>query len=214
MVCRESSPFSNRSEQNNIVSLCRCASRKVLLVGRLWITAALLTALVEAPIPAADSAEYKFKAVYLYNFAQFVEWPPQAFSNPSAPIIIGILGKDPFGSILDQTVQGEFVHGRPLRVQRFSRIEDVGNCHLLFISDDERDHFIAILSRVGGSPILTVGETERFAERGGIINFINREGRLHFEMNKTAAQKAGLNISSKLLKLAKIVGDSGNKVEQ
>jgi hypothetical protein len=154
---------------------------------------------------AQESKEYQIKAAFLFNFAQFVEWPSAAFADSQTPISIGVLGDDPFGAVLDQTVQGETIHSRKLVVQRSRRLEDLKGCHLLFISKSEKSRVGDILSGLGSSSVLTVSETESFARRGGIINFYLDGNKVRFEINAQAAQQKGIKISSQLLKLGKAV---------
>lgn len=155
--------------------------------------------------------EYQLKAVFLFNFAQFVEWPPTAFPEAGAPIYIGVLGDDPFGPILEQVVRGETIHHRRLVIKRSRQLEDLKACHLLFISRSEEGQLAQILAGVAGASILTVGETEQFAHRGGVINFTLQENKIRFEINLHAAERAGLKISSKLLQLATVVGSGRGK---
>ena len=150
---------------------------------------------------------HKEKAVFLYNFAKFVEWPAESFSDADAPIIIGILGNDPFGKVIDGAIKDKTVKGRKLSIKRFEKIEDVAVCHILFISSSEEKYLPAIMETLKDSSILTVGEVKQFAQRGGIINFILKENKIRFEINVDAAERAKLKISSKLLKLATIVTD-------
>ena len=161
-------------------------------------------------VPNADAApprirEYQIKAAFLYNFVKFVDWPGEAFGDASVPITIGVLGEDPFGVAL-QSIQGKMVRGRRLVVKRFEDVQDLEPSHVLFISSSEKERVTQILEKVRGSSVLTVGEMTRFAELGGIINFIIRKNEIRFEINVGAAERAGLRISSQLLKLANVVG--------
>lgn len=157
-----------------------------------------------APAQPVD-AEYKFKAVYLYNFLQFVEWPARAFPEATTPITIGVLGENPFGPILDQTVTGEHIKGREIVVRQCSNIEEIKGCHLLFVGKSEKARLGPILSQTSDASMLTVSEVEGFVEQGGVINFFIQDGKLRFAINLAAAEKADLKISSKLLRLAKLV---------
>jgi hypothetical protein len=150
-----------------------------------------------------DSPEY-LKAAYLYNFTKFVEWPPEAFKDNLSPINLYILGADPFGVTLD-SIKNRMVQGRRLNIKHVNHIEEISGCHILFISASEKENLRSILRALKNSTILTVSEIERFGQRGGIINFILVENKIHFEINPDAAQQSGLKISSQLLKLAKIV---------
>ena len=149
--------------------------------------------------------EYDVKAVFLFNFAQFIDWPETALPESTAPFVIGVLGVDLFRDILDQTVQGERIHGRPILVKRFRRVDDVKGCQLLFVSRSESSRMEDIVRRLNGRDILTVSDLESFSRMGGMITFKTDQRRVHFEINVAAAERQGFKISSKLLKVAKIV---------
>jgi hypothetical protein len=148
--------------------------------------------------------EYEVKAAFLYNFAKFVEWPADAFSSPGEPLILGIVGTDPFGDAL-KAIEGGSAAGRKILVNRFQTIEELGRCHILFISSSAKKNLPEILSLAQKWNVLTVGETRGFAEAGGVINFVLINKKIRFEINVDAAQQAGLKVSSQLLKVAKIV---------
>ncbi|NOZ67719.1 MAG: YfiR family protein [Deferribacteres bacterium] len=166
--------------------------------------------------PYAESTtprEYLIKAGFLYNFAKFVEWPDDAFADKSIPLNLCILGRDPFGPAL-RSVEGETFMGRKLVVRRFSRLREIDNCHILFISSSEKKRLPAILARMKGKQILSVADMEGFARRGGIINLIKVKDRIRFEINVDAARRAGLKISSKLLNLATIIREGRGAGQQ
>jgi hypothetical protein len=150
------------------------------------------------------AGEYQVKAVFLYHFAQFVQWPPESFPDKDSPLVLGILGRDPFDSHLEEVVRGETIGSRPLQVARFDRVEQVGNCHLLFISASETPRLEAILAALRNRRILTVGESEGFCRMGGMVAFLTRGGKIRLRINLEALQAAGLAMSSKLLRLAEI----------
>lgn len=152
------------------------------------------------------SREYQIKALFLFNFAQFVQWPPDAFTGADEPFRIGILGDDPFDDFLDQTVQGEKVGGHPLVVRRYASVADVKNCQILFVSRSESGQMEAVLAGLKDKNILTVGDAEGFLKSGGIIRFVTEENKIHFRINVEAAKRLNLVISSKVLRLAEIVG--------
>lgn len=153
----------------------------------------------------ATSKEYQIKAAFLFNFAQFVEWPSSTFADTNAPFCIGILGDDPFGAALEEFVRGEKVGGHPLVIQRYQRVEDIQACQILFISRSENNRMEQILADLKGKNILTVGDIEGFINNGGIIRFVTKQNRIHFRINLEAAKSANLTISSKMLQLAEIV---------
>jgi hypothetical protein len=158
-----------------------------------------------AAAQAAISAESQVKAVFLFNFAQFLGWPPQAFKGSQAPIVIGILGTDPFGPYLDELVRGERIGDRPMVVRRFRRVEDVTDCHILYISRSEAGALPRIVAQLKGRGVLTVGDIDGFTRQGGMVRFTTEEGKIHLRINVQAAQSAGLTISSRLLAHAAIV---------
>lgn len=152
------------------------------------------------------SKEYQIKAVFLFNFAQFVKWPARAFTRPDEPFRIGVLGSDPFDSFLDATVQGEKVDGHPLVIQRYASVADVKDCQILFISRSESDRMEDILTDLKGKSILTVADSEGFIKNGGVVLLSKEENKIRLLINLEAAKNANLSISSKILRLAEIVG--------
>ncbi|MGH7544657.1 MAG: YfiR family protein, partial [Gemmatimonadota bacterium] len=158
---------------------------------------------------ASRAPESQVKAVFLFNFAQFVEWPPEAFAGPDTPLVIGVLGADPFEGFLDRTVLGEELRGRPFQVRRYRSADEITTCHILFIGARDGERVEQILRRLATRPILTVGDEDRFTERGGMIRFVTDQNRIRLRINVEAAQAAGLTISSKLLRLAEIVTPQG-----
>ncbi|MGN6646828.1 MAG: YfiR family protein [Cytophaga sp.] len=171
-----------------------------------YIYAVLLAAsafILSAQTPV--NREYQIKAVFIFNFTQFVEWPANTFATPQSPLIIGILGQDPFGSYLDQTIASEKVNGHPMIIKRFQRIEDIKECHLLFIHAAETVKMPQIISNLKGKSVLTVSDASGFIKQGGMIRFFTVDNKIQFQINPDAAKAAGLTISSKLLRLAEIV---------
>ena len=157
---------------------------------------------------SSDSSEYLIKAGFIYNFAKFVEWPASTFSQPDSPIVIGILGTDPFGAIIDRIVEDKKIGGRGFIVKRLKwgkDVKELRECKIVFVSSSEKGHLDDLLQALKGLPILTVGETPGFAERGGIIRFTLEDNRVRFEVNVEAAHQADLTISSRLLTLARII---------
>lgn len=184
------------------------APRRVQASAGTWcvVCGLLLLGGLDASAQTGPSREYQVKAVFLFNFAQFVEWPPAAFAGANSPIVIGVLGENPFGTYLDETLRGEEVNNRPLEVQRYQRVDEIKTCHILFISPSETERYDQIFARLQGRSILTVGDTEGFATRGGMIRFLTEQNRIRLRVNVGAAKAAGLTISSQLLRAAEIVG--------
>jgi hypothetical protein len=166
---------------------------------------ALIVAFLGAvSVPGQPSREYDVKAAFLYNFITFTDWPASAFGGPDSPYVIGVLGNDPFGMVLDQIVNGEKIKSRPLVVRRFRTLADIHHCHILFICASEEYRLPEILRWLRGQPVLTVADMPGFAEAGGDIGFISGP-RVKFVMNPAAIQSGNLIVSSKLLRLAQLV---------
>lgn len=171
------------------------------------VTRLLIFLFLCVPVLAQQGlSEYQVKAAYLFNFLKFVEFPGDSFADPLAPIVIGVVGDDPFGGMLPQVVTGKTVQGRDLVIHIYRAGEDLRGAHILFVSESERKKMPMILSSLRGSSVLTVSDTEGFLEAGGIIQFLNENGRVRFAINVDAASRARLKMSSKLLSLAKVVG--------
>jgi hypothetical protein len=153
----------------------------------------------------ARPTESQVEAVYLYNFGKFVTWPDRASQRELFGICI--LGKDPFGEVLDATVNGESVGGKQTKVQRLSNVEEAGSCSILFISAAEEKRLPTILAVAQRMNTLTVSDIPDFAERGGIIGLVKQKDRVRFEVNRKAAEQSHLVLSSELLKVAlRVVG--------
>jgi hypothetical protein len=159
----------------------------------------------KAGADARSDLEYQVKAAFLFNFAKFVEWPADAFVGPEAPLVVCVMGKDPFGESLDQVVRGETVNGRPLAVRRTRQILEARSCQIVFLAESERGRQNELLSSMDGASVLTVGEDDGFLSSGGIIRFVLEENRVRFEVNLAAAEANRLKLSSKLLRLARSV---------
>ena len=173
-----------------------------------------MLALLAGAIPAARAQDaptrgYQVKAVFLYHFTQFVDWPAEAFVSPGSPIVIGILGRDPFGTFLDETVRNETIKGRPIVVRRYDVVSEVDGCHILFISSSERSRMGRTLSALEGDPVLTVADLADFTRDGGMVQFRTQEGKIRLKINVDASRAAGLAISSRLLSLAEIESRGG-----
>jgi hypothetical protein len=170
---------------------------------------ALLLALTSSA-GAEATKEYQLKAVFLYNFAQFIEWPASAFTSDAAPMRIGVLGDDPFGSSLDEVVRNESVRGRRFAVSRSARPEDLKDCQMIYVARSEKARVGEILAALAGRPVLTVSDLDGFAALGGMIRFYVEGNKIRFEINQGSAQEHGLKPGSQLLGLGKIVATSGD----
>ncbi|SRR6266498_1135962 len=172
-------------------ALWRCVVRLVLVLASL-------------PLPAQELpvSEYQVKAVWLLNFARFVQWPATAFSNAHSPVVVGVLGKDPFGRDLEKALEGKSVQGRSFQIKRVSTDLEMRGCHILFVAASERRRARDLPEKLKGACVLTVGESEEFLDQGGIINFLLKDKTVRFEINLKAAQPAELKLDANLLKVA------------
>lgn len=195
----------NRSAGSRIPLAAQPAAWLSFLIG-----ISLLLLVPRAMIAQAKTAnEYEVKAAFLYNFAKFVEWPASAWSSPKQPFTFCVLGKDPFGSALDDAVVGKTIADRPISVVRAGRIKDLPECQIVFVSTSESLKSPEILAGLRGRNVLVVGEAEDFACSGGTIQFVLEGNHVRFAINPDAAERAKLKISSKLLALAVVVRDAG-----
>jgi|SRR5882724_7212880 len=185
-------------------------SHKVVgnFTGR-WLGVLLLSLLL-AGHALGQSKEYQIKATFIFNFAQFIDWPTTTFTETNAPFCIGILGDDPFGKYLDETVQGEKIDGHPLVVQRYHQAAEATNCQVLFVSRSETKRLKEVLAGLKNQNVLTVGEVEGFCKDGGAVRFVTEQNKIHFRISPQAVKDASLTASSKLLRLAEIVPPGGD----
>jgi hypothetical protein len=146
--------------------------------------------------------EYQVKAAFLFNFAKFIDWPARKFIQPDSPLVIGIVGNDPFNGLLDEAVQGKCINDRAVLIKHIDTMEELRKCHILFVCRSEDDRIGPILKEVGSDNVLTVGETDKFVSHGGMISFVMVGDSVRFQINDNAARHAGLKISSKLSSLA------------
>jgi hypothetical protein len=176
------------------------------------LVAALLTQGLQASGQnpgGSESSEYLIKAGFIYNFAKLVEWPNSAFPQPGQPIVIGVLGNDAFADVLGRVVDGKRIDSHPFVVKRLKGKEFKDcNCQIIYVASADGAHAEEIIQTLKNTAILSIAEMSSFAKRGGIINFTLEDSKVRFEVNVDAAKQAGLNISSRLLSLARIVQTS------
>lgn len=148
--------------------------------------------------------EYQVKAAYLFNFLKFVDWPGDSSKDSQAPWVIGIVGESPIGEALPRLIEGKTVQGRALQVKFFQSAENMRGCNILFISASESRRLLPILAGLRGSSVLTVGDTDRFIESGGMIQFVIEDGSVRLAIDVGVTSRAQLKVSSKLLSLARL----------
>ena len=153
----------------------------------------------------AEERELQIKAAFLFNFTQFVEWPPDVLSHSGEPMVIGILGEDPFGGHLKDLISGEKVNGHPLIIQHYQNAEEINICHILFISLHESGKLREVFANLKQHGILTVGDGDNFIKEGGMVRFFNKNNKIRIQINTGITKGAGLAISSKLLQVANVV---------
>jgi hypothetical protein len=173
----------------------------------IWALLALLASLPGAVAGEALS-EYQVKAVFLFNFAHFVEWPPTAFGSANQPFVIGVLGDDPFGARLAEVVRGEQISQHPLTVRHLRDLSNVDDCQILYIDRSKDTQLTQILGALQRRSTLTVSDMNDSSQRGVMIQFLTENNRIRLRINVDSARAAGLTISSKLLRPAEIVGTS------
>lgn len=168
---------------------------------------ALLASLIAftASFARADTAvaEYQLKAAYLFNFAKFTEWPAAALPA-GAPVTVCVAGRDPFGEALTG-IETKTIQNHPVRVRRSVRIDDLRGCHLVFVGEGEERRLPELFRNAELASALTLGDSEDFVEHGGTIGLVTRDNRILFDVNMDSARRAGLRLSSQMLKLARTV---------
>jgi hypothetical protein len=181
--------------------------------SRRWLRVAcvLVASWCSGAMSASPAAEYQVKAAYLFNFGQFVEWPAQAYDSPNAPFAICVVGEDPFGKILDEAVAGESLGEHAFVVRRFRNPRDISACHILFIGRNEAARLDETLQVLKGRSVLTVTDIAGAESRGAMIVLVNDRNRIRMRINVAAAKSSNLEISSKLLRPAEVVGNEGGR---
>ncbi len=176
----------------------------VLLVSLVFLGAP--AAHLVRPVLAEDSkpSEHAIKAAFLFNFTKFVEWPVKAFPDARSPIVIAVLGNDPFGQVLDTAVRGKAVKGRSIIVRRFADTNELGSAHILFVSSSYAASVSEVFKATKGSPVLTVSEIPGFIQQDGVIEFVVQDQKVKLHVNLDNAVAAGLKVSAELLKVAKV----------
>jgi len=149
-----------------------------------------------------NASEYEVKAAFLYNFAKFVTWSQNESDSSNESFIIGIAGRDPFGNLIEQVMGSKTVLGKQIQIRRYRSVYQAGLCHILFVSESEKNNYKQILKLFSGRPVLTVSDADGFIEAGGMIRLYVADNKIRFEINVRAAEKAKLKLSSKLLYLA------------
>jgi hypothetical protein len=150
-------------------------------------------------------SEQELRAAALYQVLHFTRWPAGTFQSTDQPLVVGIFGEDPFGSLIDELVAGETASGHPIRVVRVFTAEALAQCHVVFVSSKDERAVARVLFLVRDRPVLTVGDAESFCEQGGILALPARNNRIRIVVNLDEAKDANVTLSSKLLRLAQIV---------
>ena len=156
------------------------------------------------PVDAQEDSqptEYQIKAAFIFNFAKFVEWPAAVFPKPSSPLVVGVLGENPFHDALEKTIKNKTVDEHPVIIMQYRAASDATNCHILFISSSEKARLAQTLKQFNGRSVLTISEMPGFTDAGGMINFVLEGTKIRFQINNDAANSVGLKISAKLLGL-------------
>jgi hypothetical protein len=185
-------------------SLHSSAIRLLLILGALGC--ALLGTV---PAAAADgSTDAQVKAAFVYNFAKFTEWPASAFTSPQAPVRLCLSSIDETQAKAFAGIEGKPVQGREVRIKRNPTPAEIGECHILYAGDEEPRRAQAALQAARNASVLTVSDSDGFADSGGVIGLVYADNRIQFDVNLGAAQRAGLKIASQVLKIARVVKDN------
>ncbi len=186
-----------RLEQKRIMA----ALRRLLII---ILTCIPLIGIAQAR-SGSSANEYEIKAAFLYNFANFIDWPSKTSADSNNTFVIGVCGDNPFNDSLEKIVSGKTINGRKIEIKYYKSYRDIKPCHILFVSQSEDSHIGKISGSATDWHMLTVGESSSFTRNGGVIAFYVEDRKIKFEINTANAKKADLKISSKLLKLARIV---------
>jgi hypothetical protein len=182
------------------MTLRACTGRRCRLV--LWAAFVFLNVAVGAQ--TVLSVETRLKGVFLFNFAQFATWPPERLPDTSTPLIIGILGSDPFGGFLDEVVADETIQGHPIEIRRYTAAQEATASHILFIGKDKSREVVDILKVLKGHDVLTVSDMDDFTAKGGMLKFFVADNKLRFELNMKEYKSTNLQLSSRLMRLARL----------
>jgi len=158
-----------------------------------------------APLHAQESLEYRVKAAFLYNFTKFVGWPKEAFETVDTPLSLCVAGENPFGGVLEDMLHDRTAQGRVLLLRLGDDVGDPQTCQVVFVPRTEDDRVAQILQKTRGRGVLTVGESQAFADAGGMIRLVLEDKKVRFDVNVSRAGEDGLKVSSQLLKLARSV---------
>ena len=194
------SGFSNSTMSCRITGSRPCHVLRILAV-----VVTIVWSLNAVPILYAQHAtptEYEVKAAYLYKLGKFVEWPDKSTSLADDAFPICVLGQDPFRTTFDTTIAGENINGKKVVIKRIARPNDAASCRIVFISSSEESRLKEILTVLSKTSVLTVSDMPRFTERGGMVEFVVDSSRVRFQVNLSTAERAGLTLSSQLLKVA------------
>jgi len=176
-----------------------------------WLTFALATSTASSSLAVAQpdqAGKYEVKLAFLLNFSKFVEWPDSSFEHSYSPIVVGIIGEDPFDAMTEHSLTGQTAQGRAIVIRKYRYGDDLRRCHVLFISASEHSHLAQILAGLQTASVLTVSDMDGFAEAGGMMQFVLEENRVHVVVNLDAATQSRLRVSAKLLALARVIGHS------
>jgi hypothetical protein len=170
-----------------------------------WATAIGLILMLSAPCRAdGPTREQQVKAAFIYNFTQFVDWPPEAFDKDDSPLIVAMLGDDSLAGALDKAMDKKTAGSRPIVVKHFATLDDLGPCHLLFVPATQDSNLSALFDKIKGKPILAVGESDAFMPAGGTMHLFLEDGKMKFEVNSDVCDAIKLHPSAKLMSLARI----------
>ncbi len=199
---------------HNFMAAARYRLRASVAPIAIAVPALLCLAAIGLSAQSPKPSEYQVKAAYIYNFGKFVKWPANAAASQDSSFAICVLGDDPFGSVLQSTLAGQSIGGRPVAVRRIPKPQDAIGCSILSIKAGEESHLKGILAALGEASVLTVSDISDFSNRGGMIQFVLEGDRVRFEINRASAEGAGLSLTSDLLKVAVAVKGTSRTGDQ
>jgi hypothetical protein len=176
-----------------------------------WAAASALALLLTLAVgpsaaPGAEpvAGEYDLKAAFVYQFTHYTEWPAESFEDSTSPIVVAVVGEDPFRGALERAVRDKTVGGRSLAYRHFANANALEPCHVLYVSPSERQQLGQIVRDAQDFAALTVADTEDFTREGGMVRFLTENKKVRFEIRRKAVEAAGLRIKAQLLKAGHI----------
>jgi hypothetical protein len=196
--------MNDREDNDHEFVAPRGAGRAFRIAFSIFVVSLIAMAAIPSNMAAqSDVSEYRVKAAFMFQFAQFVTWPEDAFKDAASPINFCTLGTDPFGGALEAALDGKSVGAHPAHVVHLKQRQEASICHMLFVGADNANRLAAVLQSLQSSPVVTVGDIDRFAQQGGMIGLVLENNKVRFEINLDAADRGRVKFNARLITLAK-----------